>query len=135
MLALTLGRGIIICCRTQESFDFWYELYQMLLNIGFSKSNIEIVLANTHVLHDAIHTPAIELQFTDAPKELLEKIFYEASKNECYNHFIRSHHSPFEYQIEDDYFSLTDLFINNRAMAVNTMRHGAPLELDTQTRS
>jgi RHH-type proline utilization regulon transcriptional repressor/proline dehydrogenase/delta 1-pyrroline-5-carboxylate dehydrogenase len=130
LTALALGRGIIICCRTQEAFDFWYELYQILLNEGFSRANIEVVLANTNVVHNAIHTPAIEMQFTDAPKELLEKVLNESSVAGNFSHFMRSLHSPFEYQSDDDYRELVNQFINVRAIAINTMRHGAPLELE-----
>jgi RHH-type proline utilization regulon transcriptional repressor/proline dehydrogenase/delta 1-pyrroline-5-carboxylate dehydrogenase len=130
LTALALGRGIIICCRTQEAFDFWYELYQILLNEGFSRANIEVVLANTNVVHNAIHTPAIEMQFTDAPKELLEKVLDESSVAGNFSHYMRSLHSPFEYQSDDDYRELVNQFINVRAIAINTMRHGAPLELE-----
>ncbi len=129
MGALSLGTGISVACTTQEAYATWKGILDLAWKSGFSKTNLDISLVSsadvTHLLEDAGYSFVYAGHFYNYHQDLYQHIL-DGHSLDTNMRLILSENDG---QILLTPSSVLDLFVWTRSIAVNTMRHGAPLEL------
>ena len=129
MGTLSLGTGISVACTTQEAYATWKGILDLAWKSGFSKTNLDISLVSsadvTQLLEDAGYSFVYAGHFYNYHQDLYQHIL-DGHSLDTNMRLILSENDG---QILLTPSSVLDLFVWTRSIAVNTMRHGAPLEL------
>ncbi|MBY0413542.1 MAG: aldehyde dehydrogenase family protein, partial [Bdellovibrionales bacterium] len=128
--AVASGAGIAIACRNKASFQWWMNLRDGLFQAGFAKENLEVYFAKTSELVKAINDPKLSVIIYDGPMEEYSAHignFFDEGKNDQRMKLVLTIN---DYLKESDFYHQALNFVWVRALAVNTMRHGAPLDLE-----
>lgn len=129
MAALALGSGASVACLTQEAYATWKGILDIAWKAGFSKANIDIALISEITLQTLVDDPMYSYLFADQYLIQNHKLYQNLLPSKALTENMRSILS------ESDGVSLLnpqmilDQFVWTRSLAINTMRHGAPLEL------
>ena len=127
---LSIGTGMTILCRNEKSYQFWMRIRDAILNAGFSKENFDVFFTNSKNLSTALNHPKLSVIIFDGPmSEYKNQIanFFDDGKLDLRMKLILT---PADFVKTSDFYHQLMHFVWVRAMAVNTMRHGAPLDLD-----
>ncbi|MFG1485445.1 proline dehydrogenase family protein [Halobacteriovorax sp. RZ-1] len=129
LMSLTTGTGVTILCSNAEAYRWWNYLIDILKKNRFSKKNIDCY----HVSKEKMHTLLSEnfdVVICDGDLESIKE--FNSAVGEQNGQFVMtSFISPLEDYISGSYFDLFHMFSCERSYAVNIMRHGAPMELDS----
>lgn len=130
--ALAMGVGVTIACRTQQSYHWWLQFKSLLLRSGLSKENVDVYLCSDHILQKSLQAPMISTVIIDGRRDQIEKVFSYSQKYG--QDFLRPRLflSAFDGPSNDDFKRLCLHFSWSRSFAINTVRHGAPLELQLE---
>jgi len=130
LACLSAGTGLSIACRSKRSFLWWMNVRDALFEAGFSKENLEVYFAKTSELSKTINDPKLSVIIYDGLMEEFSahvgnflndgKLDQRMKLILTVNDNLKSH---------DFYHQLLN-YVWVRSLAVNTMRHGAPLDLD-----
>ena len=128
--AVANGSGVSIACRNEESFFWWTKLVGLFFKAGISSNNIHVQQISKTALINAVSGKQVSTIIVDGKievvAEILERVYNHQFNEKEMIKVITPHDAP---DIED-FHQQMNLFSNCRSFAVNTMRHGAPLELD-----
>jgi RHH-type proline utilization regulon transcriptional repressor/proline dehydrogenase/delta 1-pyrroline-5-carboxylate dehydrogenase len=128
--ALTSGAGLAVACRNKRSFQWWMSLRDSLYQAGFSKENLEVYFAKTSELRVVINDPKLSVIIYDGPMEEFSAHignFLDEGKQDIRMKLILTVNDHLK---EGDFYHQALNFVWVRSLAVNTMRHGAPLDLE-----
>ena len=136
---LMIGNGVTVICQNEEAYTHWNNILRLAMSAGFSNFNFQVLwpsLASVQKLLEreyAIVAFDETLFFNNSINNSLikdEDILLQMAMTPKFNHFLRKVIIMQE-QISgldwDEY--LQDLTLA-RSYAINTMRHGAPLEIN-----
>lgn len=126
MSALALGSGISIACTTQESFSIWKSILDLAWKAGFSKTNLDLAIMSGDDLNEVLGSPVYSYVFSGG-QGLYQNLLPSSSLKENMRILL----SDCDGLLLQNPAAVLDQFIWVRSVAVNTMRHGAPLELLT----
>ena len=128
--AVSTGVGVTVLCRNEKSYQFWMHLLDLFYKAGFSKENLDAYFVTddnfkktlkedklTHILYDG----PIESLSTDVTGYLYQDVIRRRLVH------LLTVQDSFDL---NDFFQIYLKFVNVRSLAINTMRHGAPLDLD-----
>ncbi len=127
---LAAGTGLTIACRNNRSFQWWMSMRDLMFSAGFSKENIEVYFTKTDELKNIINNPMLSAIIYDG---LMEEFsahvgdFLDDAKNDQRMKLILTVNDHLK---ETDFYHQTLNYVWVRSLAVNTMRHGAPLDLE-----
>lgn len=124
------GTGLTILCRTKESYLFWMKIRDALIHAGFSKENIDTFLVSTKSLSRIINHTKLSViiydgTMSDYPNHIAQ--FLDDGK---FDQRMKLILTPNDHIARNDFYHQLLNFVWVRAMAINTMRHGAPLDLE-----
>ncbi len=127
---LISGTGLAVACRNRQSFQWWMNLRDTLIEAGFSKENLEVYFAKTSELAKTINDPKLSVIIYDGPMDE-----YHAHVADFLNDAKSDERMKLILTMNDhlkagDFYHQTLNYVWVRSLAVNTMRHGAPLDLD-----
>lgn len=127
---LAAGTGLTIVCRNNRSFQWWMNLRDTLFTAGFSKENLEVYFTKTAELAKVINDPKLSVIIYDG---LMEE--YSAHIGDFLNDARADQRMKLILTINDnlktqDFYHQALNYVWVRSLAVNTMRHGAPLDLE-----
>jgi RHH-type proline utilization regulon transcriptional repressor/proline dehydrogenase/delta 1-pyrroline-5-carboxylate dehydrogenase len=131
LASLALGSGLSVACVTQESWQTWKQILDLAWKAGFSKANLDLSLVSPEKLPELFASPAYSFIFAGAFAAEGEHLYREILNPKGLTEHMRlilsdvdgvSLHAPEK---------VLDQFVWTRSLAINTMRHGAPLELGT----
>ncbi len=125
-MALSIGSGISIFATNQKSYVWWQYLIDILVKCGFSKRNIDCFLVDSEVLNK-VDLSLVDLYILDANEDGYQKVMEVIEKN--IGQVVMPKVLSTLDEIETDFLDLFCQFNNERSFAINTMRHGAPMEL------
>jgi RHH-type transcriptional regulator, proline utilization regulon repressor / proline dehydrogenase / delta 1-pyrroline-5-carboxylate dehydrogenase len=128
---MALGCGISVVCVTERSYQTWKELLDMAWKAGFSKTNLDVTLASDTILNKFFHNPVYSFVYAGRYVEQHDQLYKEILGDNSKAENMRQILSEVDGVTLDNPSLVLDQFIWIRAVAVNTMRHGAPLELFT----
>lgn len=127
--ALGAGAGVTVLARNQEAFEYWSKLVALCHKVGFSKENVDVYFATKDLTHAAIDDETVSRLHYDGPMSGLSKVYEYVYAKERTSHMLLVS-SPFDTHSPRDFKRHYEDFVFVRSLAINTMRHGAPLNLD-----
>jgi RHH-type proline utilization regulon transcriptional repressor/proline dehydrogenase/delta 1-pyrroline-5-carboxylate dehydrogenase len=128
--AIAAGTGLTIACRNKSAYQWWMGLRDSLFESGFSKENIEVYFAKSQELQKTINNSKLSVIIYDG---LLEDfvahvgVFLDDARED-----LRMKHilTTADHLKANDFYHQALNYVWVRSLAVNTMRHGAPLDLE-----
>ncbi len=128
--AVAAGTGVSIACRNEASFYWWTKLVGLFFKAGISMEHVHVQQLSKEGLTKAITGKQVSTIIVDGKieqlREILERVYNHQFNEKEMIKIISPHDAPFI----EDFYQQMHLFTQCRSFAVNTMRHGAPLELD-----
>lgn len=128
--AVAMGTGVTILCRNNESYKWWKEVINLFYHSGFSLENINVYFPKNAPLEEVLQKDLVSYFIIDGNELWTRSVFQIIHSNERKERRIRNFFTPFDTFNPTDFKRLCGNYIWVRAFAVNTMRHGAPLDLD-----
>jgi len=132
--ALTSGVGVTILSTNESAFHFWYTVHRYFVQAGISGENFSVFFSKPETNLKLLKHPLVEHVLIDADIESTEKLMqtiYDIKDSELNDwKLVKKIHSPFDAPSIGEHERLLQEFVHTRSFAVNTMRHGAPLNLD-----
>lgn len=130
LVAISTGVGVTVLARNNQSYQFWMGIKDLLLKAGFSKENVDVYFVNAENYQKTLSHSMLTHVLYDGPIDQLTKDVVESL------HSAKERRRLVHLFTVQDSFDLTDFyqiylkFVHVRSLAINTMRHGAPLDLD-----
>jgi RHH-type proline utilization regulon transcriptional repressor/proline dehydrogenase/delta 1-pyrroline-5-carboxylate dehydrogenase len=125
LVNMVIGNGISILTTNIDAYKNWKDIIDMAYTHGFSSFNLNVSLINEKSLIDLLKTEAfgfVIFSNVNAKSEFKSAIFNKEFKEEM----IKVYYSG----SDADWKQNLGHFTHCRSFAINTMRHGAPLELE-----
>jgi RHH-type proline utilization regulon transcriptional repressor/proline dehydrogenase/delta 1-pyrroline-5-carboxylate dehydrogenase len=130
LAAMSTGAGVTVAARNQKAFEWWGSIHGMFRRAGMPKENFDVYFANEAQVKEKLKAPPLSFIISDAGPEvwpaLLETIYDGKYDEMRLKHLLTAQDGPFE----GNFRSLCGIFTWTRSFAINTMRHGAPLDLE-----
>lgn len=128
--AVSAGVGITILCRNEKSYQFWMHLLDLFYKAGFSKENLDAYFVTEENFKKTLKAEKLTHILYDGPIENMAKdvthyLYGDVVRSRLVN--VLTVQDSFDL---NDFFQIYLKFVNVRSLAINTMRHGAPLDLD-----
>lgn len=121
---LIIGNGIVIMALNNDLYKRWQKIIDLAYSCGFSSYNIKLLHGNEESLNSFLNENTYEFVLfssMDLIRTFSKTIMKKDFENSLPKLFCCSEHRTFDDAIE--------AYANTRSYAINTMRHGAPLEL------
>lgn len=128
--ALSLGCGLSIACVTEESYTSWRGILDLAWKAGFSKANLDCSLVSKETVKELCKRPYYSFMYAGRFHQFHDALYENILEGKALTDTMRLVLS------ESDGLSIAtpenvlDQFVWTRSLAINTMRHGAPLELN-----
>lgn len=130
LAALAVGSRVRVLALTEQSLTTWSLIVDFLLESGFTKEDVTIAPALLeNIKHKTRREDPYFLIVEGGTKEI------QMILNEIYDETFDEHHmrtilTKLDAPSPGDFKRYLEQFVQVRSFAVNTMRHGAPLELE-----
>lgn len=124
LVNIIVGNGLNIICTSEKAYSNWKELTNLSYSCGLSIYNVSVNKFNKDELLKVLNT--YSFKFIVFSKETLDEDIIKEYINKEQMDFLPKCYIDQD-GIEVD--KRVDRFTYTRSMAINTMRHGAPLEL------
>jgi RHH-type proline utilization regulon transcriptional repressor/proline dehydrogenase/delta 1-pyrroline-5-carboxylate dehydrogenase len=121
---------VTVLCRNQVSYEWWCGVLNYFHNAGVSKENFNVSFPKQEAFEQVLRHPLINYYIIDGDEAWVKKINSIVFDETYGERRIRHVLTAFDSFNPTDFKRLCGNFVWVRAFAVNTMRHGAPLDLD-----
>lgn len=129
LMALTTGTGVTVLSSNAQAYRWWNYLIDILKKNRFSKKNIDCYFVSKEKMLELMKEN-FDVVICDADKESITE--FNKAQGDCNGQSVMTTFiSPLEDFVGGHFFDLFHLFSCERSYAVNIMRHGAPMELDS----
>jgi RHH-type proline utilization regulon transcriptional repressor/proline dehydrogenase/delta 1-pyrroline-5-carboxylate dehydrogenase len=127
---LSVGTGLTVLARNKITFQWWMNLRDILYQAGFSKENVDVYLVSTNDLKRTLNSPKLSVIIYDG--HLNDYDLHIGNHLDDGKNDLRMKHilTTADHLKANDFYHQALNFIWVRSLAVNTMRHGAPLDLE-----
>jgi RHH-type proline utilization regulon transcriptional repressor/proline dehydrogenase/delta 1-pyrroline-5-carboxylate dehydrogenase len=129
--ALALGSGISIVALTSEAYETWKSILDIAWKSGFSKTNLDISIMSPTGLKKLLRSPHYSYVFAGSYVKHHQDLYDGLLEGEALTKDMRKILSEADGVSHTDPQMILDQLVWTRSLAINTMRHGAPLELST----
>ena len=126
--ALALGCGASVACLTEESYQTWKGILDLAWKAGFSKTNIDITLMSAETLSKLLKEPHYSYVYAGHYVQYRDLLYKSILDGKALTENMRLILSEVD-GVPLGPHHVLDQFVWTRSLAINTMRHGAPLEL------
>jgi RHH-type proline utilization regulon transcriptional repressor/proline dehydrogenase/delta 1-pyrroline-5-carboxylate dehydrogenase len=125
-----VGTGMTILCRNRDAFIWWMTIRDQFIKAGFSKENIDVYLVNAEDLARALNEQKLSVIIYDG--NLTDYALHVGNfLNDGMNDLrMRQILTVSDHLRANDFYHQHMNYVWVRSMAINTMRHGAPLDLN-----
>lgn len=128
--AIAAGTGLTIACRNKSSYLWWMNLRDLLFHSGFSKENIDVYFAKSNELQKVINGPKLSVIIYDGNLEEFGAHIGHFLDNAQSDQRVKMILTTADHLKASDFYHQALNYVWVRSLAVNTMRHGAPLDLE-----
>jgi RHH-type proline utilization regulon transcriptional repressor/proline dehydrogenase/delta 1-pyrroline-5-carboxylate dehydrogenase len=128
--AILMGTGVTIICRNKTSYDWWQGVLNYYQQAGFSRENVNVYFPSHDAYQSVLAEPLVSYFILDGDESWLTPTLGEIYNGKYNEKRVRNIYTPYDTFNPTDFKRLCGNFVWVRAFAVNTMRHGAPLNLD-----
>ncbi len=127
---LSTGTGLTILARNKTAYQWWMNFRDLAYHAGFSKENLDVYQVSNKDLKRALNASKLSVIIYDGP--LSEYQLHIADQLDDGKNDLRMRHilTTADYLKANDFYHQAMNYIWVRSLAVNTMRHGAPLDLE-----
>jgi RHH-type transcriptional regulator, proline utilization regulon repressor / proline dehydrogenase / delta 1-pyrroline-5-carboxylate dehydrogenase len=129
--ALAVGSGISVAATTQESYQCWKQIVDMATRAGFSKMNLDIAMVEARDLRQLYQVAGYSFVYAEGLHQFHHELYQDIFAANALSEHMRSLHSECDGLVTLGPKNILDLFVWERSLAINTMRHGAPLEIQS----
>ncbi|MES2525723.1 MAG: bifunctional proline dehydrogenase/L-glutamate gamma-semialdehyde dehydrogenase [Bdellovibrionota bacterium] len=129
--AMALGSGISIVALTSEAYETWKSILDIAWKSGFSKSNIDVAMMSPASLKTHLHSPHYSFVYAGSYVKMHKELYADILAGDSLTKDMRKILSEADGVTLTDPQMVLDQLTWTRSLAINTMRHGAPLELST----
>lgn len=129
--ALALGCGISVAAVTEEAYQTWKTILDMAWKAGFSKTNLDISMVSPQSLKEIFKESHYSFVYAGRFVSDNEVLYQDLFTGNALSENMRQILSEVDGVSTTDPAQILDQFVWVRSIAINTMRHGAPLELNT----
>lgn len=128
--ALLMGTGVTIICRNKASYDWWQAALNFYQQAGLSRENVSVYFPSNDCFKQLLKEPFVSYFILDGDTSWLGEILGMIYHKEYSEKRVKNIFTPYDTFNPTDFKRLCGNYVWVRAFAVNTMRHGAPLDLD-----
>ncbi len=128
--AILMGTGVTILCCNAKAYEWWSALFNYYQLAGISKENFSVFYPTEDALDKELKNPMINYFIVDGHQEFIERVTKHIYSEEYSEKRVRQLFTPYDTFNPYDFKRLCGIYVWVRAFAINTMRHGAPLEID-----
>ncbi|CBW26873.1 putative proline dehydrogenase [Halobacteriovorax marinus SJ] len=129
ILALVSGAGITVNCRNNEAYDWWMGFRDILVEYGISKENFDVYFVSEELLKKSLGETDLKHILIDGTIEDVAEISKWSYENYKDHKHMRNIISKYDMSDINDFKRICRQYVNIRSFAVNTMRHGAPMDV------
>jgi RHH-type transcriptional regulator, proline utilization regulon repressor / proline dehydrogenase / delta 1-pyrroline-5-carboxylate dehydrogenase len=127
--SLSMGCGLSVICLSESSYATWKAIVDIAYKAGFSKATLDLAMVADNDLKHLLQRPEYSFIYADYLSEFHRSFYAEIFAGESLQTNMKLLLSECDgYDIKAP-FEVQKLFVWPRSIAINTMRHGAPLEL------
>ncbi len=128
--ALALGSGLSVACVTEEAYKTWKDILELAWKAGFSKTNIDCTLLSPESLGALFKESHYSFLYAAHFTQFHDILYKNLLDGRALSETMRLILSDIDGVALNDPGQVLDQFVWMRSFAINTMRHGAPLELN-----
>ncbi len=128
--AILMGTGVTVLCRSKKSYEWWQGVSNYYYQAGISRENFVVYFPGDEEFERALRHPLVSYCIIDGNKVWVKRVLNSVYDGIESQQRIRNIFTPFDTFNPTDFKRLCGNYVWVRAFAVNTMRHGAPLDLD-----
>ena len=127
--ALALGSGVSVACLTDEAFSSWKGILDLAWKAGFSKTNVDCTLMSPETLGQLFKLPEYSYIYAGRLVQYKDVLYQNLLEGKALSENMRLTLSEADGVSLSEPSHILDQFVWVRSFAINTMRHGAPLEI------
>ena len=127
--ALALGSGVSVACATEDAYATWKGILDIAWKAGFSRANLDVSLISEKSLPILLADPHYSYMYADQYLHHHERLYKNLLPSSALTENMRLVLSEADGVSLLEPAMILDQFVWTRSLAINTMRHGAPLEL------
>lgn len=127
--ALAAGTGVAVLCTTSSSYGVWKGLCELAWQAGFAKPNLDVYLCGEEEVKTALDHSRLNVVYVSGSESFRESLLKLVLPAPALRSTMRAIYHDGEHPALGLWSSWLDQYLWTRSFAVNTMRHGAPLEL------
>ncbi|MBK22786.1 MAG: hypothetical protein CME70_02175 [Halobacteriovorax sp.] len=128
--ALCVGSGVTVFARNKVAAKWWQKVQGFFVQSGLDPNQFQVHFVGRETLLESLKDPYIGSLIFDGPLETLEEMLEILHAEDVDEKRIRQVLTPFDSPEQENFKRICEQFVWVRAFAVNTMRHGAPLDLN-----
>lgn len=128
--ALSLGCGLSIACVSEEAFKTWSYILNLCWKSGFSKVNVDCTLTSPESLRSIYKKSHFSFVYA-GDLNSVPNFYRDIFEDQALSEYMRVILSDIDGTSLIDPTYILDHFVWTRSFAINTMRHGASLEIDS----
>lgn len=125
---LLIGNGVNIICASEEGYKAWSQVVSLAHIYGVSPFNLSCSKMSEEKILETLREEEYEFLYLDGGIERREE-FRKAALSNRSNESLKKIFISGEWEDLEDFDQYIYRFTLARSFAINTMRHGAPLEL------
>lgn len=128
--AISVGTGVTVLARNNLAYNWWKNIQNAIYHAGFSKENFDVVFVTSNELKRTLNSLKLSVIIFDGDLEIYDQhigSFLDDGRSDLR---MRRILTIADHIKANDYYHQTLNYIWVRSLAVNTMRHGAPLDLE-----
>lgn len=126
---IATGPGVAVACVTEKAYKTWKPILELVWKAGFSKINADVYLMGKHELKTLLYESHFDFVYFGGYSDEYKEIMNNSVEEETFKKSMRHIYSDLEGIDLSSPELIVDQYIWVRSLAINTMRHGAPLEL------
>jgi RHH-type transcriptional regulator, proline utilization regulon repressor / proline dehydrogenase / delta 1-pyrroline-5-carboxylate dehydrogenase len=127
--AVGMGSGVSIAARNSAAYAWWSSFVDVLWKSGLSKENLDVYFPSQQGVQKILQNPALEIVVLDGDHTMLSSLPNLYPENVQVK-YMRQWLTTMDLPYTGDFKASCESFIHMRSMAINTMRHGAPMNVE-----
>ena len=129
--AVAAGSSITVLARSQYAFDLWKRVCDCFLSSGVHGDRLHVMIADKDSLGGELKDADCSFIIIDGDERDVEELLIDISETNMDKlRYMRAVYTSMDGPKSSDWVEFVKQFVLVRSIAINTMRHGAPLEIN-----
>ncbi len=129
--AIAVGSSIKVLAKSAHAFDLWERVLDCFLRSGVPNGRLSLIASCADCFNSVVDEPDSSFVIVDGNEGDVESVLISISDISSHkSRYMRSLHTPMDGPNPHDWEAFAKQFVFARSIAINTMRHGAPLDVN-----